>query len=362
MRNRLEKIRVRMFDFLVFLERAKAFFLRKISILCGFSFFQIEILIDGDNPHKTKFEILERYSELENFSYIDFESGNLIGHTFQQSYHLKIADVILDSKTGILFNSERNVIAESSSYPPEYLAATVHPKPPAIALGSKLDLDRELISLSSNGYYHWLNEDLPHYLHLLKNLENPLTLVSKNRPQFVSNFLETHSIDYLEVPRFIKCSEINFISKKSTVVWPQPKDISILRNHFSVDFSKLSPGKKIYISRIGDSRSPLFEGDLIRLLENNGWTILNATKMTMNQQIKEISSAEVLAGIHGAGLSGVNWMSQGTKLVEIGTDRFLRCFQRLAIVNRIEYSRINYKNDRDGLNITVGELKKLGHL
>ena len=36
-----------MFDFLVFLERAKAFFLRKISILCGFSFFQIEILILG---------------------------------------------------------------------------------------------------------------------------------------------------------------------------------------------------------------------------------------------------------------------------------------------------------------------------
>ena len=362
MRTVLPKIQARIFDSLVFLERVKAFCLRKISTLLGFSFFQIEILVDGDNPHKTKFKVLEKYSELESFSYIDFESGNLIGHTFQQSYHLKIADVILDSQTGILFNSDRSLIAESSSYPPEYLAATVHPKPPSMALGSKIQNKRALISLSSNGYYHWLNEDLPHYLYLLNNLENPLTLVSKNRPRFVSDFLETNSIEFTEVPRFIECAEIDIISKKSTVVWPHPKDISILHSHFNVYFSEPIVGKKIYISRIGDSRSPLFEVELIRLLEKSGWTILNATKMTMAQQIKEISSAEVLAGIHGAGLSGVNWMSQGTKLVEIGTDRFLRCFQRLAIVNGIEYSRINYKSDLDGLNITVRALKNLGHI
>ena len=84
--------------------------------------------------------------------------------------------------------------------------------------------------------------------------------------------------------------------------------------------------------------------------------------MTLAEQIAEVSSAEVLAGIHGAGLSGANWMSPGTRLIEIGTDRFVRCFQRLAILNEIEYSRINYKNELDGLNIVVRELKNLGFL
>ena len=362
MRNLLGKIRTTLFDFLVFLERAKSFCLRKVSISLGFSYFQIEVLIHGDNLYKTKFKKVEKYSDLENFSYIDFESGNLIGHTFQESYHLKISDVILDSKTGILFNSSRNLIAESSSYPPEYLAATAHPKPPVMSFTSKIDSDRELISLSSNGYYHWLNEDLPHYLHLLNNLENPLTLVSKNRPKFVSDFLENDSIDYIDVPRFIKCNGINFISKKSTYLWPFQKDISILHNHFKRSISEVISGKKIYISRIGDSRSPLFEGDLVTLLEKSGWTVLNATKMTLAAQIREISSAEVLAGIHGAGLSGVNWMAQGTKLIEIGTDAFPRCFQRLAIVNDIEYSRINYRNELDGFRTTVRELQNQGHI
>jgi capsular polysaccharide biosynthesis protein len=146
------------------------------------------------------------------------------------------------------------------------------------------------------------------------------------------------------------------------VGWPYSKDISIVREHFGIHFSELIPGKKVYISRIGDSRSPTFELELIHLLETNGWKIINTSKMTLAEQIAEVSSSEVLAGIHGAGLSGVNWMSPGTRLIEIGTDRFVRCFQRLAILNEIEYSRINYKNELDGLNIVVRELKNLGFL
>jgi hypothetical protein len=163
----------------------------------------------------------------------------------------------------------------------------------------------------------------------------------------------------LEVPRYLKCNEFDFITKKSSVGWPHPADLSILRKQFGNHFSGLIPGKKVYISRISDSRSPLFERDLIHLLENSGWKIINTAKMSLAEQVAEISSAEVLAGIHGAGLSGVNWMSPGTKLVEIGTDRFVRCFQRLAILNDVEYFRINYKNDILGLDITVRELEGL---
>ena len=360
--NLLERIKINFLEFLNIIEWTKSRFVTKFSIIFGLSLNNIEILIHAENPYKSKFEIVDKYSELEQCSYSDFESKSLIGHTFQESYHLKISDVILDTKTGILFTLDRKLISESSSWSPEYLSATTYTKPPRLNQGAKIVEDRPLISLTTNGFYHWLNEDLPHYLHLLDNLENPITIVSMTRHSFVSDFLESNSIEYIEVPRYAKCSEYNFISNKSNVGWPHPKDISILRKHFNAYFSEVIPGKKVFISRTGDSRSPLFENELIQLLETNGWKILDAGKLTLAQQISEISSAEVLSGIHGAGLSGVNWMSKGTKLVEIGTDRFVRCFQRLAILNEIEYSRINYKNDSLGLNISILELKNLGVL
>jgi hypothetical protein len=360
--NLLKKIKIDFLEFLSIIEWTKSRIVTKLSIIFGFSLNNTETLIHAENPFKSKFEIVDKYSELEHYSYSDFESKNLIGHTFQESYHLKISDVILDTKTGILFTFDRKLISESSSWSPEYLSATTYTKPPRLNQGAKILANRPIISLSSNSFYHWLNEDLPHYLYLREKLSNPLTIVSMERFRFVSDFLISNSIDYLEVPRYAKCSEYNFISNKSNVGWPHPKDISVLRRHFSVNFSEVFSGKKVFISRINDSRSPLFEKELIQLLETNGWTILDAGKLTLAQQICEISSAEVLAGIHGAGLSGVNWMSPGTRLVEIGTDRFVRCFQRLAILSNVNYSRINYKNDALGLNRTINELENLGVL
>jgi len=356
----VQNVKLNFLELLNILEWTKSRFVTKFQILFGLSLNSIEILIHGENPYKSKFEIIDKYSELEHQSYLDYESNELIGHTFQESYHLKISEVILDAKTGILFTFDRKLISESSSWSPEFLSATTYTKPPRLNQGSRIIEGRPLIGLSSNSFYHWLNEDLPHYLYLREKLSNPLTIVSMKRPSFVSDFLNSNSIDYLEVPRYLKCNEYHFVTKKSNVGWPYSKDISIVRGHFGIHFSELIPGKKIYISRIGDSRSPSFEMELIQLLETNGWKIINTSKMTLAEQIAEVSSAEVLAGIHGAGLSGVNWMSPGTKLVEIGTDRFVRCFQRLAILNEIEYSRINYKSDTLGLNITIRELENLG--
>jgi hypothetical protein len=362
MKDIAKEIKFNFLEFLNIVEWTKSRFVTKFSIIFGLSLNNIEILLHAENPYNSKFKVIEKYSELEHYSYSDYESNDLIGHTFQQSYHLKISDVILDTKTSVLFTLDRKLISESSSWSPEYLSASTYTKPPRLNQGSKIIAKRPLISLSSNSFYHWLNEDLPHYLYLREKLVDPLTIVSMKRPGFVSDFLETNSIDFLEVPRYSKCSEYDFITNKSNVGWPHPKDLSIIKKHFGIHFSELIPDKKIFISRIGDSRSPKFETELILQLEDNGWQILNTAKMTLAEQVAVISSAEVLAGIHGAGLSGVNWMSPGTKLVEIGTDRFVRCFQRLANLNDVKYSRINYKNDSLGLNITIRELKNLGVL
>jgi hypothetical protein len=360
MKSIFKELRLIISKFLVIGERTKSYCARKISNYLGYGLNNFEVLFHGENSFKTKFEIIDKYSDAEYYSYSDYESGEELNHAFQSGYHLRIFDVTLDSETGILFTAGRKLIAESSSWSPEYLAATSQSRPPSIILDPKITEVRPLINLSSNGYYHWLNEDLPHFLHLRARLQESITLVSRKRPSYVTDFLETNSIEYFEVPRFVKCEAMDLVTNKSNVGWPHPKDISILREHFKGYFNTTIPGRKVYISRIGESRSPAFEAELIYILKENGWIVLNAAKMSLREQIHEISSAQVLAGIHGAGLSGVNWLSsEDTQLIEIGDDRFVRCFQRLAEINNVKYKRINYKKDSSGLNIICDELKML---
>jgi len=360
MKSVFKELRLIISIFLVISERAKSYCARRISNGLGYGLNNFEVLLHGENPFKTKFEFIEKYSDTEYYSYPDFESGEELNHAFQNNFHLRIFDVTLDSETGILFSADRKLIAESSSWSLEYLAATSQTRPPSLILDSKIKEVKPLINLSSNGFYHWLNEDLPHYLHLREKLQESITIVSRKRPSYVSDFLETNLIEYFEVPRFVKCEALNFITNKSNVGWPHPKDISILREYFKTFFKATIPGRKVYISRLGESRSPSFEKDLTVLLEKNGWIILNASKMSLPDQISEISSAQFLAGIHGAGLSGVNWLSsRDAQLIEIGNDRFVRCFQRLAKINKVKYTRINYKNDLSGLDIIRDEFKSL---
>ena len=358
----MQKISRIFFDSLVFLARVKSFYLRKIAKRLKFGIRNIETLIDGENLSSVKFKEIALYSELQHFSYIDFESREPLGVTFQRRSHLQLNNTVLDSQTGILFATNGNLIAESSSWSPEYLTATFQTKPFRIVPTTKLVDTRPAINLTSNGFYHWLNEDLPQYLHLNRILVNPLTFVSNKRPDFVNSFLQDFSIEFQEVPRFSHFEEINFITRKSIVGWPHPKDIEVLKEFFKHYLNERTPGKRVYVSRISDSRSPLFERALVNLLINSGWKVLDLKELSLVEQVAEISTAEVLMGVHGAGLSGVNWMEEGSKLIELGTDRFVRCFQRLAQINKVEYLRINYNSDAPGLDIVKVKLKNLGYL
>jgi hypothetical protein len=228
----MQKISRVFFESNVFLARVKSFCLRKIAIRLKISLGDVETLIHGENSSSLKFNEIALYSELQHFAYIDFESRDPIGVTFQQRSHLQLTNAVLDSQTGILFSSNGNLIAESSSWSPEYLAATFQTKPFRFVPTTKLVDKRPAVNLTSNGFYHWLNEDLPQYLHLNKVLVNPITFVSNKRPDFVNKFLQDFSIEFQEVPRFSHFEEINFITKKSIVGWPHPKDIEVLKEFF----------------------------------------------------------------------------------------------------------------------------------
>jgi capsular polysaccharide biosynthesis protein len=112
-----------------------------------------------------------------------------------------------------------------------------------------------------------------------------------------------------------------------------------LRNNFSPFYDSNEPtkNKKIYISRVYSSRSPSFELNLQEYLKSCGWNIMIAEQLSLAEQIRAVSSAEVLMGVHGAGLSHALWMKPNTKLVEIRFPASPNCFVRLAKAADISY-------------------------
>jgi len=121
--------------------------------------------------------------------------------------------------------------------------------------------------------------------------------------------------------------------------------VDLLRKYFKNAPSCNSDKNKVYISRLGDSRSPDYESELIRLLEKSGeWKILNLAKLNFREQISYAKSASVWAGVHGAGLSWIPFLNPTSIVIEIGPAK-MDCFQQLAFLSDRSFHRIESEND-----------------
>ena len=335
--NTLEKLDV-------FYVRLKSFSVRAILKFTGNSTSDFIELISGDDISNMSFNVLQKDCDLLHFDYIDYVDKNNLGTTFSAQFVIRVKDIILDSKTGIIYNSSGAIVSDSSSWPKEYLAATAQIKPGRFVREIERGSNAERILLTSNGFYHWLIEDLPLYLRLKKYYTNCETLVYEDAPRYVLTFLETMKIEYLKIPRFAKLAEFTFISRGDSVGWPHPGDIETLQQ-FKLSLGNTETARsRIYISRLSDSRSPYFEKELIHNLAQSGWIIVDFNSISIFDQISLVSNAHVIAGVHGAGLSSIAWLPIGSKVIELGTDRFVRCFNRLANISAVNYQRINYSN------------------
>lgn len=268
------------------------------------------------------------------------------GHLFQGRNLYHVQNVVLDAYSGILFNDNGKIIEESSSWPVMNLLLNSIPKPP-----KKKHLPRvqnpQVIAINSNGFYHWLIEDLAPFLFASKILPGATILVSENAPLYVRSFIEKYFTNIEFVPRFVSLDQYSFISRGPDTEWAHPQDISILRDFFKSSIKQTISGRKLYIPRTNSSRSPDFEVSLIVQLREAGWVILETQGLSLDEQIEAISSAEVICGVHGAGLSGMIWMAPNSLVIELGPRNFVPCFSRLGTICKHRYHRISYEDNSD---------------
>lgn len=299
----------------------------------------------GETRTTLSFSKLDSYSKSMQIEVFHPRDKVIEGHSYQARYLYSVEDVYLDLVTGIATSSKGAILAESSSWPESHLLLNALPRPPVFTSMFDAAEDQTIIAMPSNGFYHWFIEDLAPFIFAYKNTCNPIVLVYDKCPKYVASFLAAFKIKIQLCPRFMHLKNYTFTSKGQDTGWPHPKDIEVIRTFFSGSIKPLVKNKKIYISRLSSSRSPKFELELQETLANNGWLILETEKMSLIDQALILSQAQILCGVHGAGLSGMTWMKSGSMVIELGPSRFVPCFSRMSQICGHEYLRIEFNED-----------------
>ena len=86
----------------------------------------------------------------------------------------------------------------------------------------------------------------------------------------------------------------------------------------SLSYAKIDSGLKIYLSRQNStSRNLINEGDLIEKLKSKNFVIVDTNNMSIFEQIKIFSSADVIVGPTSSALTNTVFSKKGTRVIEI---------------------------------------------
>jgi capsular polysaccharide biosynthesis protein len=175
----------------------------------------------------------------------------------------------------------------------------------------------------SSGHFHWIADVLPKLV-LMKQRAAEYVLLLPDLPYIRTIGME--SLDMLDIQfedvvlmrqeAFYKADELYYIPG---ITSSGQFDISLMMQLKKILCDQLQPGsKRIYISRSKATfRKVLNENDLIPVLLSHGFDILNGEDYNLKEQARIFSGAEVLLGIHGAGLANCIFMKGGSKLIEL---------------------------------------------
>lgn len=232
------------------------------------------------------------------------------------------------------------------------------------------------------GYFFWLTDSLPKLIKTKAIHKNVKLIYPENWKSisYVNEVLDMFpDLDKEIIPKGVHI-QVKKLCLPKTRKWSGyiPKDDIDLIKHFIVQLieknsNKSKFGKRIYISREkAQRRKPINESELNEVLENFGFDRICLEDFSILEQLTIIYNAEIVIGLHGAGLANCLMMQEGRKLIELApqvrTEKELRTsFKQLAETCKLNYevifNPIELKNEQDiyDNNITVN-LKKLEEL
>ena len=319
---------------------------RKIIYRLGLVSDQKFYLDSGMVSPRADVERIMLHSDAVDIEFILPVDGSKVRNSYRPRFVYGLADATIDPVSNLVYDAQGQFIAESSSW----LALRQlysWPQPQMKVRESRLR--GEFIFLPNNGYYHWLIEDLPVFLKSLAVAPRARVILPSNAAPYVRELAELIGNDNIfidspvRVERLIMTAKTAGIGSPLAGLTPHPSDVATLRDFFVRHLNHGPFNRKLYLSRVGQKRSPSNEAALQLEMEKQGFVPFHGAGMSLLSQITLFSSASQLVGMHGAALSNIVWAPQGVEVCEIFSSEYMpSCYSALTAIRRGSYTPLSH--------------------
>ena len=195
-------------------------------------------------------------------------------------------------------------------------------------------------------YYHWMTEILPRFGLLGDALGAVDHVLTPRSASFQVEALERLGIESHQVlapsdQTQYQADRLVVPSLAGVMNHVRPSSIEFVRRLFGVAPADRPPrpGRRLYVSRAGEARRRVVnDGEVISLLGDHGFEVVTPGDLSVTEQARIFSEAEIVVGPHGGGLTNMIFCAPGTRIIElISPIAQVLCFWTLATSARLDY-------------------------
>lgn len=229
----------------------------------------------------------------------------------------------------------------------------------------------------SVGYYHWLVDALPRIITAeTANCLYPLIIPKHFKSiDFITESLAIFKRNVITYDLHEKIIVNNLVAPSHyEPAHCDAEQIKKVRDKFRENdnkFYKVTPNKKVYISRSkAKRRFVVNEKELQETLDQYGFITVFMEDLSFFEQRKLMAETSVLISNHGAGLTNMIFLNEGSTIIELKSDSndINNCFFNLAraldhkyyyTINEAEDKRVQRANvnvDLEALNLVLNSL------
>ena len=198
-------------------------------------------------------------------------------------------------------------------------------------------------------YFHWLLDGLTRLAVREKLPEATKILIPANPPGFVAETLRLLNLEDQSVPAPAECVQperFYFCSPTAMTGVLNPLGFDWLREKFSPHFAEPDSGSPVFLTRRGASRLPDNLAQIEAHFTSRGFRIIDCGKLSVLEQIRALSGASTIAGLHGAAMTNLLWARPGTPVLELFQPTFLNaCYEQIAFHGQLDYTHLVLDGD-----------------